>query len=136
MFKRVLTIVCRVLCISILTGCALPAKRPTDVLSIDRVRVDAEQVLVSGPSSLPDGTCILTELRADGQLAEWWPATTCATVDNGEWQIIVSLGQGDSPTKLEADVLYEVHARQQGHAPAEPAFPFELSSPPTQADIE
>ena len=66
MFKRVLTIVCGILWISSLTGCALPAKRPTDVLSIDRVRVDTEQVLVSGKSSLPNGTCILTELRADG----------------------------------------------------------------------
>lgn len=131
MFKRVLTIACGILWISSLTGCALPAKRSTDVLSIDLVRVGTEQVLVAGKSSLPDGTCILTELQASGQRAKWWPATTCAIVHDGEWHMAVSLGQGDSPTKLEAGVLYELRARQQGHAPTGPAFPFELSGPPT-----
>jgi hypothetical protein len=46
-------------------------QEPDNVLAIREVQVDASRIGVSGKSALPDGTCIQTELRANGQAQDW-----------------------------------------------------------------
>jgi hypothetical protein len=106
---------------------------PDTVLMIRSVQVDAGQISVSGWNRLPDGTCILTELYANGQRQDWWPMDTCATVHRGEWQISARLGRGDAPVQLEKTPWYEVRAWQRGHTSTSVVFPFDLEGPPTPA---
>jgi hypothetical protein len=97
--------------------------------------VDAGQIVVSGQSALPEGTCILTELRAEGQAQNWWPADACATVQQGEWQITVALGQGGAPAELDRSSMYEVLAWPQGQPSTRLGFPFDLAGPPTPQPV-
>jgi hypothetical protein len=128
---------------SVLVGClpaaAHGAETPTPALqevgsavTIKNVRVDADQISVSGTSALPDGTCILTSLRTGRQAREWWwPADVCATVHRGAWQIVVPLGKEGAPARLDPTLIYEVRAWQQGRPSTKVAFPFDLAGPPT-----
>jgi hypothetical protein len=99
-------------------------------LAFKGVHVDADQIVVSGQSALPEGTCIRTALIADGQAQNWWPAESCATVRQGEWQIAVSLGQNGAPAELDGSSMYEVHAWQEGQPSTRLGFPFDLAGPP------
>ena len=100
-------------------------------VTIRGVGVDADQISVSGTSTLPDGTCILTSLRTSGQVQGWWPADACATVQKGAWQIVVPLGKEGAPPQLDVSLLYEVHAWQRGQPSTDVMFPFDLTGPPT-----
>ena len=100
------------------------------VVSIEGVQVTAECVTVSGRSVLPDGTCVLTKLLADGSPQTWWPMDACAAVQGGAWQAVVSLGQAGAPERLDASVFYEVRAWRQDDPRTEVTFPFDLAGPP------
>jgi hypothetical protein len=112
------------------------APEPDNALMIRSVQVDGGQIIVSGRSTLPDGMCILTELRAGGQAQAWWPAETCATVQQGDWQISVRLGQGNTPAQLAVTPMYEVRAWQQGQPSTSVVFPFDLAGPPTPPPVQ
>jgi len=47
-------------------------------ITIEGVEASDAQVIVRGTSTLPDGTCVSTELWADGAPLTWWPAEACA----------------------------------------------------------
>jgi hypothetical protein len=100
------------------------------VVSIEGVQVTAERVTVSGRSVLPDGTCVLTKLLADGTPQTWWPMDACAAVQGGAWQAVVSLGQAGAPERLDASVFYEVHAWRKDDPGTKVMFPFDLAGPP------
>jgi len=96
-------------------------------IAIESVNVTAERVSVRGTSSLPEGTCLNTELWADGAPLAWWPVDTCAKVKSGDWMLEVPL---DADQALEAGVQYMVRAYLPGGPNIVSTFPFDLSGPP------
>jgi hypothetical protein len=102
-----------------------------NALQIKEIQVDSDQITVSGTSTLPDGTCVLTSLRANGQAQQRWPADACATVRQGAWQIVVPWGQGSAPAQLDMNWMYEIRAWPQGMPSTSVVFPFDLAGPPT-----
>jgi hypothetical protein len=105
-----------------------PAAPPSDgQITIDGVEVTAEYVAIRGTSTLPDETCINTELWADGVAQPWWPTETCAPVQQGAWMLDVSL-EGDQA--LQPGVQYIVRAYQPGGPNIVATFPFDLDAPP------
>lgn len=101
-------------------------------ITIKGVQVTAgEGIIVHGRSTLPDGTCLGTELWADGEPQTWWPGDTCVPVQNGAWQLSVRLGQDGAPAELDATAQYMVRAYQQDGPNIVSVFPFDLAGPPT-----
>jgi hypothetical protein len=101
-------------------------------LAIEGVQVIAgEEIVVRGRSTLPDGTCLGSELWADDELQEWWPGDACVPVDNGTWRMVVRLGEGDAPTQLDQSALYILRAYEQDGADITAVFAFDLAGPPT-----
>jgi hypothetical protein len=105
-------------------------KPPKGDITIEAVQVDGEQVTVRGSSTLPDGTCLGSELWAGGELAAWWPAEACARVDGGAWQLVVPLGLGQAPAALDPDVQYMLRAFLPGGPNIVSVFAFDLAGPP------
>jgi hypothetical protein len=89
------------------------------------------QITFTGRSALPDGSCLLTQLSANGGALEWWPSDLCAEVINGEWRIVVRLGSGGLPEELPEDPEYTfvVWLREDPGIESE-VFVFDLQSPP------
>jgi hypothetical protein len=105
---------------------------PEGSITIEGVQVTAgEQIMVHGRSTLPDGSCLGTELWADGELQAWWPGDTCVPIQSGVWQLSVSLGRDGAPTELDATARYMVRAYQQNGPNIVSVFPFDLAGPPT-----
>jgi len=100
---------------------------PSGGITIQGVEVTAEQVVVRGESTLPDGTCLNVELWADGALQSWWPAGTCVSVEQGAWELIVPL---DEAQALQSGVQYMVRAFESGGPDVVSTFPFDLDAPP------
>jgi hypothetical protein len=103
---------------------------PEGSITIESVQVDGEQVMARGRSTLPDGTCLGSELWAGGELAAWWPADVCAQVDRGAWQLVVPLGVGQAPAALDPDVQYMLRAFLPGGPNIVSVFAFDLAGPP------
>jgi hypothetical protein len=99
-------------------------------ITIESVQVDDEQVTVRGRSTLPDGTCLGSELWAGGELAAWWPADACARVDRSAWRLVVPLGAGQAPAELDPDVQYMLRAFLPGGPDIVSVFAFDLAGPP------
>jgi hypothetical protein len=108
-----------------LEACPPPS---TGRITIEGVKVTVAQVVVRGKSTLPDGTCVSTELWADGTLQTWWPAEACAPVTQGAWELLVPL---DAEQVLQPGVQYMVRAYQPGGPNIVATFPFDLDGPPT-----
>ena len=109
---------------------AVPSEKdvpPTGDIAIEGVNVNAERIAVRGTSTLPEGTCLNTELWADGVPQPWWPVDTCAKVKGGDWVLEVPL---DVDQTLEAGVQYMVRACLPGGPNTVSTFPFDLSGPP------
>lgn len=126
----------------LLVGCAqgqtpsptAPPAEPPDQgwIEINRVQVQAgSAVIVEGGSSLPDGSCLQTELQIDGQPAAWWPQN-CIPVQSRHWELQVPLNAGGAPADLDPGASYLVRAWQQDHPSlVSQPFYFDLSGPPT-----
>jgi hypothetical protein len=82
---------------------------------------------------LPEGTCLATELWADGELAAWWPLDLCVPVQAGTWQETVRLGESGAPAGLEPGAQYMVRVYQQNGPNVVSVFAFDLAGPPTPA---
>ena len=105
--------------------------RPHDgSISIKSVTVSDTQINVLGKSTLPDGTCVSTELWADGQLLPWWPEDACAAVRQGAWELVFPL-EGET---LQTDVQYVLHAYGPDDPQVVATFPFDLQGPPNPSD--
>jgi hypothetical protein len=107
---------------------------PQGSITIEGVRVTAgEQIVVYGHSTLPDGTCLGSELWADGERQAWWPGDACVAVDNDAWQMVVMLGTGEVPAALDQSAQYTVRVYQQNGPDIATVFAFDLVGPPTAA---
>lgn len=100
-------------------------------ITVEGVQVTAgEQIAVQGQSTLPDGTCLGSELRADGELQTWWPGDTCVAVEGGAWQMVVSLGASGIPAQLDPSAEYVLRVFQQNSTDVVTVFAFDLAGPP------
>jgi hypothetical protein len=105
---------------------------PEGSITIEGVEVAAgEQIVVSGQSTLPDGTCLGSELWADGDLQAWWPGDACVPVEAGRWQMVVRLGRGEVPSQLNPLAQYMLRAYEQNGPDLVAVFAFDLGGPPT-----
>ncbi|MFP3897338.1 MAG: hypothetical protein ACLFV5_10960, partial [Anaerolineales bacterium] len=99
-----------------------------------RVARDDGQMTVRGETSLPDETCIQTELLVDDEVVSWWPDTACAEVQDGLWEMEVSLPPAGTPAAMGSDeasrAMYVVQARARDHDVEAVPFPFDLYGPP------
>lgn len=103
-------------------------------LTIEAVRVDAgAAVTVRGISSLPDGSCLNSELWADGVEQAWWPGDECVPVEEGAWQMVVPLDTGGAPAELDPEVQYMLRVFLRGGPDISATFPFDLAGPPVEA---
>jgi hypothetical protein len=118
----------------LLTACRAQAitQAPLNAIVIESARVvPLGHIEFEGRSTLPDGTCLLTELSADGMPETWWPADACAVIESGQWQIRVLLGNNGVPQELSGEKQYILRVWKRGNpsVKAEP-FWFDLSGPP------
>ena len=101
-------------------------------VSIDSVTVTAgQEVVVRGHSTLPEGTCLGTELWANGELQDWWPGGICVPVEGGMWEMVVPLGRDQAPAELDVSAQYMLRAFQQDGPNVVSVFGFDLAAPPT-----
>jgi hypothetical protein len=70
-------------------------------------------VRLSGKASLPPSRCLQTGLWIDDQPASWWPKDVCIEPDGGQWEMVVALGQNETPAQLNPQAHYEIRAWQQ-----------------------
>jgi len=104
---------------------------PQGSITVEGVQVTAgEQIAVQGQSTLPDGTCLGSELRADGELQTWWPGDTCVAVEGGAWQMVVPLGASGIPAQLDPSAEYVLRVFQQNSTDVVTVFAFDLAGPP------
>jgi hypothetical protein len=101
---------------------------PGGSITITGVGNSVERVVVRGTSTLPEGSCVSTELWADGAPVTWWPVDACAPVQDGAWELTVRLEAGQA---LRPDVQYMVRAYQPGGPNVVSTFPFDVAGPPT-----
>jgi hypothetical protein len=107
-------------------------KAPQGSITITNVQVTAgKHIVVRGLSTLPDGTCLGTELWADGELQAWWPGETCVPVADGTWQLVVPLEDREPPAALDTSAHYMLRAFQQNGQNVVSVFAFDLTGPPT-----
>jgi hypothetical protein len=105
---------------------------PKGSITIEEVQVVSDvQIIVRGHSTLPDGTCLGTELWADGVLQPWWPTDTCVLIQEGRWELSVPLGEGMAPEGLDPTVQYVLRAWLPGGPNIVSVFPFDIAGPPT-----
>jgi hypothetical protein len=95
------------------------------------VYVSSTRIVFSGQSSLPEGSCLHTQLLADREPVTWWPDETCATVDaDGAWEIAVELGAADAPTRSDPTLYYVLRAWCPDNPSSPVQFWFDLAGPP------
>lgn len=92
--------------------------------------VNGDQVTISGTSTLPSGSCVNTELWADGTPVIWWPTNACISIQEGSWKQVVVL---EPDQALQPNVQYMIRAYQSGGPDIVATFPFDLNSPPNQS---
>jgi len=100
-------------------------------ITVEEVQVTEAQIFIKGRTSLPEGTCLLTELWAAGVPQPWWPDETCICIYEGTWQFAVALGENDAPESLDPDTQYMIRAYEEGGPNNVSTFPFDLAPPPT-----
>jgi hypothetical protein len=103
----------------------------TSRITIHGVQVaTGRDIVVHGQSTLPDGTCLGSELWASGRLQAWWPGDVCVPVQDGAWQMSVQLGSGGAPAELDPSAQYMLRVYQQYGPDIVSVFAFDLAGPP------
>jgi len=100
---------------------------PTGRITVEGVEVSDAQVVVRGKSTLPDGACVSAELWANGAPLAWWPLDACAPIQQGAWELVIPLPEGEA---LRPGVQYMLRAYQLGGPNIVATFPFSLDAPP------
>jgi hypothetical protein len=103
----------------------------TGGITIEGVRVTEGEITIRGRSSLPNGTCLGSELWANGKLQAWWPSEAVVELENGHWQLVVERGARGVPAGLDQTAQYVVRVFQQNAPDVVSVFAFDLSTPPT-----
>lgn len=123
----------------LLSGCGTPttpteteAPGLTGTIETTGIQIDQQQVIATGWTTLPEGTCIQTQLYADEEPVPWWPTATCADLQASEWQTVVNLDKAGALDALDHSAQYVLHAwsSTDPNIKAEP-FYFDLIGPPS-----
>jgi hypothetical protein len=93
------------------------------------MRIYPGQFTLAGKSTLPDGTCLHTQLFCQDEPLSWWPADTCVTVQGGAWRISVSLQERGAPYERPPEGDYTLVAYQEGRRIASDVFAIENGGP-------
>ena len=97
----------------------------------ESLRINSGRIVFTGQSTLPDGTCLQTQLFANDSPVTWWPKDTCAVVQAGGWRLVVRLGAGGTPDELDPAFEYVLRVWQRDDPSVEmDIFPFDLMGPP------
>ena len=113
------------------TGISQTPDQPSnESVTIEGVTVSDTQITFHGKSTLPDGACINTKLLADDTPLAWWPGDTCVDIQQGKWELKVSL----EDNMLQAETQYVLHAYQRGNKNVPATFAFDLSGPPMPSE--
>lgn len=82
---------------ALLSACAGPAPVPAATqLTVDDLQAGAGRLAFSGSTSLPDQTCLLTQVLIEGAVAPDWPVD-CVFPVNGRWRLEVAVGLRGQP---------------------------------------
>jgi hypothetical protein len=92
--------------------------------------VPSGRLVLRGNSTLPEGTCLHTQLFVDGKGQPWWPTFARARVRGGTWQMVVPLGKGGAPDELDRALPYTLTAWKQGDPSVQSVFHFDLTGRP------
>jgi hypothetical protein len=114
-----------------MTSCSVLAPKASGNITIESIQVVSGQVIFTGQSTLPDGTCLQTQLFADGEPEAWWPSNSCVPVQDGAWRIVVPLDGEGAPSELDPAVQYMLRAWSQDNPSIKAVFWFDLAGPPT-----
>jgi len=144
-----LTVLC-VLCICLAacrptptaTPTALPTRTPEaptatpvpacqDCFTFYSMRIYPGLFTLAVKSTLPDGTCLRTQLFVEDEPLDWWPTETCAEVQDGTWRISVSLQERGAPYERPPEGAYTLVAWQEERRIASAMFWLDYSGPPT-----
>jgi hypothetical protein len=97
------------------------------------VHINSGRIVFTGQSTLPEGTCLQTQLFANESPVTWWPKDTCAVVQDGRWRLVVLLGAGGAPGELDPAFDYTLRTWQRDDPSIEAEiFWFELRGPPPE----
>jgi hypothetical protein len=99
-------------------------------ITIEGVTVSDTQIAFHGKSTLPDETCVNTELLADGIPLAWWPGKTCVDLKQGKWELKISLDDN----RLQAGTQYVLHAYQHSNPNNTATLAFDISGPPLPSE--
>jgi hypothetical protein len=102
-----------------------------EILVVKGFRVESGEMTFHGSTLLPDGTCLLSQLYVDDRLASWWPAEECISVQQGQWEVSVKLGQEGAPDELDALIQHKLVVWSRDDPSIESEFWFDLSGPPS-----
>jgi hypothetical protein len=106
-----------------------------EILVIEGVRVEPGEIAFHGSTLLPDSTCLRSQLYVDvdvdDQPAPWWPAEECISVQEGQWEVSVKLGQEGAPGELDALIQHKLVVWSRDDPSVESEFWFDLSGSPS-----
>jgi hypothetical protein len=129
-------VICTII-VALIAGCSssvgvsqAPDQPSNGSITVEGVTVSDTQITFHGKSTLPDETCINTELLADGIPLEWWPGDTCVDLSQGKWEFRVLL-EGKA---LQAGTQYVLHAYQHDHPNNTANLAFDVGGPPPPSE--
>lgn len=64
------------------------------------IQAGVGSIIFSGTSELPDGTILQSQLYENDILLTWWPTDREFPVQNGKWQMKVTLGKNGAPVDV------------------------------------
>ena len=106
-------------------------RQPAPIITVTEGGVSPGiRIIFRGSSSLPNDTCLRTQLYLSEEPIDWWPADQCAAVQNSRWQMAVSLGEGEAPAELDATKSYGLLVWQRDNPAVESEiFFFDIAGP-------
>lgn len=120
-----------VLLAALVSACAAPAApaAPADQrLTVEQVQVETGRLAFAGATSLPDETCLLTQVVIQGAVAPDWPVD-CVHPAQGRWQLAVAVGQRGQPPQPLAGPAYEFIIWARDLPALSVRQPFDLTGP-------
>ena len=110
-------------------------KSPSEIekhleIRVYKAQVSKDWISFWGTSNLSDGTKLQTQLFEDEKPLDWWPVDKYVKVHDGQWQILVPLGENGAPEKLLIGPSYLLKAWDSENPSIEANFLFDLVGPP------
>lgn len=82
-------------------------------IAVAGVQIVGNQLQVNGRTTLPNNTCLQTQLLANEQPVSWWPVMYCVPTAEGTWQITILMELNGVPFQLAPQNRFQVRAWKQ-----------------------